>query len=188
MFKYFANEATFVKGRNVATISSVSKYYMVSFEVYPTSYQGVWANVIHMSVGKDNSNHGDRYPAVWFHPASSGATSNKLRISSSVGISSDYQYNSVKSFSLNTWLSVKIQQTEEGGKAMYRIYLNGEMVHEVENTHPKAFDNVMLYVSDPWYAAQDGKIRNLIIDTQGSTGEKVLTSVSTGVKLTVIKC
>ena len=146
---------------------------MVSFEVYPTSYQSVWANIFHMSIGKDLKQYGDRTPGVWFNPKSNNATENKLYICSAVNGDRDYCYNS-KDFPLNNWIKVKVEQTEVDGNAMYRVYLDNEKVHEVVNTQPAEFDNVKVYVSDKWYNAQEGKIRNLIIDNRGAAGEFIV--------------
>ena len=136
---------------------------MVSFEVLPTSFQSGWANIIHMSIGNDHGRYGDRTPGVWFQPSSSSATTKKLTIYSAVNGYPNYRYDSTKMFPLNTWIRVKIEQADENGKATFRVYLDDEEVHEMINTQPRDFDNVKVYVSDPWYPPQAGKIRNLLI-------------------------
>ena len=48
---------------------------------------------------------------------------------------------------------------------MYRISIGGEELHAVENSQPEEFHNVKVYASDPWYPAQPGSIRNLVIES-----------------------
>ena len=77
-------------------------------------------------------------------------------------------------FPLNEWIKVKVQQIDVNGSAMYSIFLNDVKVHEVINTQPSAFDNVKVFVSDPWQNPQEGRIRNLIIDNRVASGEHSL--------------
>ena len=35
---------------------------------------------------------------------------------------------------------------------MYQVMINGKTEYSAENTDPKDFENVKVYVSDPWYA------------------------------------
>ena len=37
------------------------------------------------------------------------------------------------------------------------------MITSIENRQPEAFFNVSVYAADPWYAALNGKIRNLVV-------------------------
>ena len=137
---------------------------MVSFEVYPTSYQRTWANILHMSTGENMARYGDRTPGIWFHRNPTSTTTNKLHIVSAVNGNANYVHSSKKKFSINKWIKVKVEQREENEEAIYRIYLDDEKVHETINNKPSSFDNVKVYVSDQWYPAQKGKIRNLIIN------------------------
>jgi len=52
---------------------------------------------------------------------------------------------------------------------MYKIVTNGTVLHEVENKVPAKFDNVKVYVSDPWYPANPGRIRKIIVGTGTDT-------------------
>ena len=44
--------------------------------------------------------------------------------------------------------------------------VNNKSELKMENTVPSMFSNVKVYAGDPWYPAQDGKIRNLVIVTE----------------------
>ena len=54
-----------------------------------------------------------------------------------------------------------IEQTLEDGIVMYRIIVDGEVVHSKQNNKPQSFNNVMAYVSDPWTPTFDGCLENL---------------------------
>ena len=48
---------------------------------------------------------------------------------------------------------------------MFEVLLNGESKRSVENTTPDKYENVKVFAGNDWYAAADGKIRNLKIFT-----------------------
>ena len=54
-----------------------------------------------------------------------------------------------------------IEQTVEDGIVMYKIIVDGEVVHSKQNNNPQDFNNVMAYVSDPWRNPFDGCLENL---------------------------
>ena len=54
-----------------------------------------------------------------------------------------------------------IEQTLEDGIVMYKIIVDGEVVHSQQNNKPQNFNNVMAYVSDPWTPTFDGCLENL---------------------------
>ena len=49
---------------------------------------------------------------------------------------------------------------------MYEIFVDGERVKEMENTKAERFNNIKVYSGDNWYPAQEGKIKNLYIETR----------------------
>ena len=53
---------------------------------------------------------------------------------------------------------------------MFRIDIEGEEVHAVENSQPEEFQDVKVYASDPWHPAQPGSIRNLVVESTCSGG------------------
>ena len=58
------------------------------------------------------------------------------------------------------------------GKYIYRVTVNGKQIVEKENTKPVEFHNVKVYVGDPWYPAQPGNIKDVII--KNIDGEKTV--------------
>nr|XP_047140422.1 uncharacterized protein LOC124815692 [Hydra vulgaris] len=63
------------------------------------------------------------------------------------------------------WTKVMIKQFLTNGNYFFSIKINDETVHSVQNTEVSLFKNVFVYVSDPWWSATPGYIRNLYILT-----------------------
>ena len=49
---------------------------------------------------------------------------------------------------------------------IYKVVMNGKTYIHRENYVPVALTDVKVYAADPWYPPADGKIRNLVINTQ----------------------
>ena len=58
---------------------------------------------------------------------------------------------------------VKVSQVKVGNDYVYKVEVDGNEVKKVNNANPMEFENVTVYVSDPWHSAALGSIRNLII-------------------------
>ncbi|XP_065680531.1 uncharacterized protein LOC101236628 [Hydra vulgaris] len=152
-------ETPLSQGNLVAVIPRLEKSYRIFFDVKPNSFSQGWRNVIHFTVGSDSSNYGDRVPAVWFHESGDGS----LYIASHINGNLDSGFTTMPIL-LNEWSLFEISQQLEGDKFAYRIKLNGDLVFVEENTQPTTFDNVQVYVSDPWCKVQNGSIKNLKIN------------------------
>ena len=150
---------------------------MVSFEVLPTGYQWSWGSILQMRVaGSVGGQYGNCIPCILFHGQS--LTANSLRIGTDLN-GKFYPYDSTKKFPLNNWIKVKIEQTEAWPSwtevnTTFSIYLDDEKVYEIVNKQPSYFDNVTVYVSDPWNPKQAGKIRNLTIDNRKPSGKEII--------------
>lgn len=57
-----------------------------------------------------------------------------------------------------------IFQVKEGNDYIYRVYVNGKEIHKVKNTKPRTFYDLQVFAADPWYAVQEGSIRNIDIN------------------------
>lgn len=159
----FSTQKKIVKNQLITTFPKLSKSFEVSFEVYPTSFISGWGNILHFTAGGDVHVYGDRVPGVWFHPSSPAAKTNKLHICSAISGHVNYCYNS-GSFLLNEWIKIKISQIKKSDSYEYTVYINGKVVTQVKNSRPVYFDNVKLYVGDPWYNAQPGYVRNIKVN------------------------
>ena len=63
----------------------------------------------------------------------------------------------------NKWVMVKVSQLKMGNDYVYEVKVDGNEVIKTNNTKPMEFENITVYVSDPWYGVPLGSIRNLII-------------------------
>ena len=150
-----------MRGTLLTTLHTLGKEWRVTLDFKPTGYLSGWTSSIHLTIEGNNRHYGYRTPYI--HPKN--PNTGKMRILSAVnGI-----YNYAQEFDqlpVDAWTTITISQTLEGGKYMYRITIGGQELHAVENTQAVQFHNVKVYGSDPWYDAQPGSIRNLVIETR----------------------
>ncbi|XP_065653612.1 uncharacterized protein LOC136080636 [Hydra vulgaris] len=171
-------EFLLVKNTLITTLSSLENAYSVSFMIKPKSYSAVWANVIHLTIDEDKNDFGRRIPGVWFAPDRLGA----LVIISAVNNDSNY-YFYTEILPLNEWSTINISQNMCNGVYMFTCYINGKLIHNVENKSPKSFKNVKVYVADPWYNAQDGSIKEIRIKNGVNTTSPFSLSTVTSITL-----
>nr|XP_047137903.1 uncharacterized protein LOC100212432 [Hydra vulgaris] len=146
------------KNNLVATLPYLEKTYSVSFELMPRSYSQGWKSVIHLTIGQNIGQYGERTPAVWFLHDGSG----RLAIASAISGNQNY-YFLTDPLNLNEWSNLRILQYRNNGVYIFSVYINGKLIHSIENTKPQSFKNVKVYTADPWYDAQDGSIKDLRI-------------------------
>ena len=159
------NEQVLKKDNLIATLPWLEKEYAVSFKLKPISYSPGWKSVIHLTIGQDYGRYGDRSPAAWFLNDGSG----RLTVASAVNGNHNYYFIS-EPLPLNKWSSIRISQYRLEGIYRFTVYLNGKIIHSVENTKPQSFKNVKVYTADPWYDTQAGSIKDLSI-VNGNVGE-----------------
>ena len=166
-----------VKQKNLlTTLSSVGKEYYVSFEMrIDKNTPGDWTNVLHLTNRDNHGQHGDRIPAIFIFQ------NNQLHVASSVNGNPNHLYSTwIKH---KKWYKLEIQQVYKGGKVAkflrsqickfrpfqyhYQVKLDGKLVQNVVNKHPRTFNNVRVYASNHWHAAINGKIKNLVISETG---------------------
>ncbi|XP_065672703.1 uncharacterized protein LOC105845300 isoform X5 [Hydra vulgaris] len=157
-FVELSSKVILKKDNLIAVLSSLEKAYSISFKLKPSLYSQGLKNVIHLTIGQNLGLYGERTPAVFFLQDGSG----KLIIASAISNNSNYTFDS-EPLPLNEWSSIKISQIRYNGIYTFTAYINGKIIHTVENTKPQSFQNVKVYTSDPWYDAQDGFIKDLRI-------------------------
>lgn len=144
------------KGNQLEVIPTLSKSWLVSLDFKPLSCLTQWSNIIHFTNEK-HSSLGGRIPAVFF--SSSGCV---LYIVSSVNNNNNFGYNTGKQLLLNVWYNIiVVQQKDESGKHMYRIFLNHKEVTSVENKNAQEFHDVTVWLSSPWRIPADIEVRDL---------------------------
>ena len=143
--------------------------YTVEFEITVSNSGEGWINVFHFTASSDNSNYGDRIPAMWIH-RNSGSEAGRFHIASAISgnkdVDKEYDYELGKKYQI----TIK-QFKDSGNKYWYEIIIDAESIFKIENTAPESFPNVKLYGSDPWYSSfssYHGSVCNFTI--QQSTG------------------
>merc|ERR1719209_830332 len=148
------NEIKLEKNKKLDELPFIGKEFSISFELFLDSYPAAevpFANILHITLGADNTNMGDRIPALWIKP--------DKEIHEGAAISGNK--NSVGNHAIESgkWNKIEINQKLVDGKYMYEVLLNGESKRSVENTTPEKYENVKVFAGDDWYPAADGKIK-----------------------------
>ncbi|XP_065674967.1 uncharacterized protein LOC105847729 isoform X5 [Hydra vulgaris] len=144
------------KNNLIAVFETFPKEYEISFELYLTSFFDQWTNVIHLTIDDDVSKYGDRTFSLFFY-------NNIGQIGSSINGITDYVIKFSSPFNLMEWNKFFISQFLLNGIYNYVIKMNEAVIITLQNTNPQSFENVRVYTSNPWYLAQPGYIRNLIV-------------------------
>ena len=157
-----AEEQRLVKGTLLTTLDTLGKEWRVTHEFKPTQYSSRYTTSLHLTVGGDVGQYGERILAIIIWPDFSDG---KMHIFSTIGENKNYDQAFAKP-PVGAWTTIAVSQTLEGGKYMHRITIGGQEAHAVENQNPREFQDVKVYTSSPWRAAQQGSIRNLLIETR----------------------
>ena len=141
----FAAPMTVTQGQLYKTFLKWGHIFQVEFEitVHALPTDNNLANVFHFTQNSDNSAYGDRIPALWIYK------SGYFKICSAVNGKRNYCIWS--KFDLDEKYHFLIQQYVMNGKIMYKIEKNGQSIASFENKMAQDFNNVKVYISDPWY-------------------------------------
>ena len=157
---FIMDEIPLIGDTYVATLQNLYKVYTVSFDVKPTAFYDFWTSVIHLTNDANFHTYGQNNLAVMFNFQSKGS----LGIWSSINSTVFY----TKQLPLMQWSSINISQVLVNESYIYSVFLNGTVVFTSANMASVTLSNVKVYAADPWYAAQSGFIRNLIVNTHGT--------------------
>ena len=156
-------EIPLIRDTYVATLNTLNKEYMVSFDVKPIAFYDNWASVTRLIVYENMELNGYKNPDICFSPFSKGS----LRILSSLNSSVRSAFYT-KQLLLMQWSSINISQVLVNDSYIYSVYINGTSVFSKTNLAPVVLSNVTVYAADPSYTALSGSIRNLIITSLGA--------------------
>ena len=125
-----------------------------------------WCNVFGFGIaGIANAVHGSRVPAVFLHK------NNYLHICSHT--TRNYHCWDSDAMPTGKWFNLKIKQEFVASELLYKVYINDEEVHFVQNTHyvPENFENVNgvignLYDYDDFFPAP-AQYRNFLFTSEG---------------------
>ena len=146
------------KGKKTKAFHNWGEKFRITFEIEVNQEFSTetWLNVFHMTIGGNMGKHGDRIPALFVNKAKF------FHFTMSIGDKKNYVWNF--NYQLKKAYSVEIMQKLVAGKYMYCIQIDGQS-HCKENTTPRSFDFVQLYLSDPWYEtfSKFGKLWNFSV-------------------------
>jgi len=184
------NGVAFVRSNLDSSDLTIGAEYSVSFKLFPTKFSPGWQNIIHFTTGVNIGQLGSRVPAIFANG------NGVLHICADVNGNTNYWWNS-KPIPTNAWTEIQIRQFNASLHSKYQILINGVVEHEVINKNPRTFQNVKLYISDPWHAAQEGIIKDLLhseaifdfieLQLKGNTGEEIVEVYQPGVEGRLIR-
>ena len=145
------------KGAVIKRGLTLGKKYYVKFKLFPQTMliNERNANVLHFTTGENSKQLGSRVPALWVRNGES------LYFVSDVNGKTNYVFLTSTKYPANEVIDIIIQQVAEENKYFFEVIVNNEKLHRIENNQPKVFEDVILYVSDPWHPAQPGYITDL---------------------------
>ena len=153
---FTSSEQQRLKRRNLLSkIVKLNKEWRVTFEAKPTSFKDQLCSVFHMTIGGRAAR-----PAVWFHK-SKGIL---------VGAYFNGNHSFLKTFEdlpeTGEWIKIEISQEKAGTQYIFTISINGEEKFAEENTKAEEFSNVQVFASSPFFIAQKGLIRNVVVENK----------------------
>merc|ERR1712142_1438787 len=156
------------KNQLIRVLPVIGREYTITFDLYLYSYSPEeWSSVLHFTTSGNNHNYGDRNPAIWVYGQHEGKTYNQIVVHSGVSGMKNLHIHSEKTYPLKTWIPIKISQISQFGFTFnFQVEIDGELVLRTENNLPVELSDVKVFGGNPWYPAQEGKIRNLDLDTK----------------------
>ena len=152
-----------IKKNNVANVfQNWGDWFKLEFSIKVTKIPtSVWTNVFHFTVddGNGNINASINIPALfikkdgYFQVCSAVSGNQKCK---------NYYFELGKRYHI-----IIEQSLDFRGKTYYNINIDGDNILFTENTHPRSFQIVKLYASDPWsspFSADLGNICNVKIE------------------------
>ena len=174
----------------VAVVAKIETTWKLSFSftAYSINKEEV-QSIMRLSIGGNQASFGDRIPGVFINH-----TSSELFFRTALGSNLNYKYNDDCSsehlkLQINSKYFIEISQImdEKSGNIIFSAKINGNSCDPVINTQPRTFNNVLMYVSDPWYLQADGIIENLYFEnspmssaTTTTTSPPITTIFSSG--------
>ena len=156
----------------MTTITKLGKEWRISFYFEPSNYGTApegdtttnTTNLLHLTQrgNTDDSleEQGKRILAINFQP------NRGMIVAASIGNELNYERNfTANLLPLNKQSFVEVSQLLIEGKYLYRILVDEEELHSVENPNPQEFRNASVYVSNPWMSSTPGLVYDLQMET-----------------------
>ena len=159
---------TINKGKLLYEKLNVGKEFYVRFKFMPTKFKDdvEWYNILHFTTNKqttwrDSGGPGTRIPSIYIKRP------NLLSVASEIS----GNYNKVFTLDMcpiNKWTDVRVEQVLRDAIYLFRIFINGKRLAEIENNAPAVYPEVKLYVGNPWIPPQEGYIKDLDFSAIGN--------------------
>ena len=152
-------EQEIAKESRLITLPQLTKEWKVSFEVNPTDYKYTsYASLLHMTIGGNRGQVGDRSPAIWLHKTRG------VLVSSAIDGKVAYSKTVKPLPAAGEWTKIEVSQVLVGAKHVFSITIGDKKVFSKTNSKPVELTNVKVYSGSPWYTSQKGSLKNLKID------------------------
>ena len=152
-------EQEIAKESRLITLPQLTKEWKVSFEVNPTDYKYTsYASLLHMTIGGNRGQVGDRSPAIWLHKTRG------VLVSSAIDGKVAYSKTVKPLPAAGEWTRIEVSQVLVGAKHVFSITIGDKKVFSKTNSKPVELDNVKVYSGSPWYTSQKGFLQKLKID------------------------
>ena len=157
------------KGTKLEKTVNFPLEYEVGFDIRPTAIVGEWGSIVHFTgTGNNYGKYGDRIPAVWLH-------ANTYKLYMVDGDTKSTNYNSLEwecndavlTLLPNVYSRVRMVLMSK----TISVYVNDKVAcANVPREERKVFNNVQVYVGDPWYKAAEATLKNLYWKPLGARG------------------
>ena len=120
-----------------------------------------WHNIYHATISGNRDVYGSRIPGIWInHDNGTIHTRVCFAIDDNMGYFHDSPTTSIQ---LNQWIAIIVSQTKVGGDYYFKYEMNGKAISTKKNTKPQQYENVKIYISDPWHPPVPGYVRNVYL-------------------------
>ena len=127
---------------------SLSKEWKVSFTLLPIDLKSKWKSILHITTGENACCFSSRTPAIF-------AKASGLNVHSAISGDENKPFSfPPPTIGLYTTFEIR-QEIKEEGKMIFTVVNDGVEVHQMENTDPRVFENVAVFVGNPWTSANE---------------------------------
>ena len=156
-----AGELEIAKDSLLTTLPKLTKQWKVSFEVNPSDFKYTgYASLLHMTIGGNKGQVGDRSPAIWLHKTKG------VIVSSTIDGKVAYSKIVKPLPTAGEWTKIEVSQVLLGANHVFSISIGDKEVFTKTNSKPVELTDVKIYSGSPWHTNQKGFIRKLKIENE----------------------
>ena len=149
------------KNALLTTLPKLTTEWRLSFEVNPTDFKyNGYASLLHLTIGGNRGQVGDRSPAIWLHK------SRGVLVSSAIDGKVAYSKTVKPLPAAGEWTKIEVSQVLLGANHVFSISIGDKEVFTKMNSKPVELSRVKVYSGSPWYTNQKGFLQKLKIETK----------------------